>query len=224
MVDENPFKDLEITASHGGKWPFESPIEEALFFGIYQHLAHEFVTVETQRTFRTAVGNFRVDILLTLDGSYRIAIECDGRYFHNELSDQFRDSALLIEESVNEVIRFRGRDIVFHPKDCAAILAELIPLAFSERGRAVCRSVCSEKTRDALEAVAPTRRTVVVCFNSPDDRHLRDTVFVSRNTNDIKNSFAWRERYEFAKQHAGLPVAQIAKLWAILNGNDVVWD
>lgn len=87
----------------------ESPIETQLDNAIRSHL-HGRTSWHRQVSYRTDGGVFRVDFLASIDGR-RVAIECDGKQFHDYRRDLRRDIYLLFSRSVHAVMRFPGGNI-----------------------------------------------------------------------------------------------------------------
>ena len=113
--------------------PYDSPIETIFASCCFNHLRPD-VHVEKQVEVSTGHGHFRIDFVLSV-GDRRIAVECDGKDFHERFRDEFRDAILLGEGHFETVYHFRGCDIVYYPDDCIWLMSELDPHLFSERGR-----------------------------------------------------------------------------------------
>ena len=81
--------------------PTESKIEEE-----FQWWMSKFLAVEghTQVPVSTSRGNFRLDFLF--DG--HVAIELDGKKFHDFNRDAIRDRAILCDTKITEIIRIPG--------------------------------------------------------------------------------------------------------------------
>jgi len=119
-----------------GEWPeppYESPIEATFASCCFKHLRPD-VHIEAQAETSTKHGCFRIDFVLSL-GDKRIAVECDGRDFHEPFRDEFRDAILLGEGHLETIYHFRGCDLVYYPDDCIWLMSALEPQLFSERGR-----------------------------------------------------------------------------------------
>lgn len=113
--------------------PYDSPIEATFAEHCLKHLSPN-VHAEKQVEANTKHGSFRVDFALST-ANRRIAVECDGRDFHEGLRDELRDAILLGEEHFDTVYHFRGCDIVCYPNDCVSLMSLLDSELFSERGR-----------------------------------------------------------------------------------------
>lgn len=112
--------------------PFDSPIEQIFAESCFKYFSHD-VQVDKQVEIRSKHGIFRLDFLIQKD-SKRIAIECDGKDFHDTLKDEIRDSILLGENHCDIVYHFRGSDLVYYPLDCIWLITVLDEYLFNERG------------------------------------------------------------------------------------------
>lgn len=81
--------------------PTESKIEEEFQYWMSKFLA---VDGRAQVPVSTSRGNYRLDFLF--DG--RVAVELDGKRFHDGKRDAIRDEAILRETEIEEIIRIPG--------------------------------------------------------------------------------------------------------------------
>lgn len=128
MLSEEPVAKCE-------EWPeppYDSPIERIFASCCFKHLRPD-VQVEKQVEVSTGHGRFRIDFVLSV-GDRRIAVECDGKDFHESFRDEFRDAILLGEGHFETVYHFRGCDITYWTDDCIWLMSVLDPQLFSERG------------------------------------------------------------------------------------------
>lgn len=112
--------------------PYDSPIEDA-FAKTYAPWAAENVTFTPQVKTETLCGNFILDFLITTSSGYRVAIECDGRDFHESSRDEWRDAMILGSNHTDAIYRLRGEDINFRLDDIMYILSSLEPAIFDAR-------------------------------------------------------------------------------------------
>lgn len=82
----------------------------------------------------TPWGEFRVDFVFDITGE-KVAVECDGKDFHDLVRDEWRDAAILGSGLVNEIVRLRGCDLYYRAEDCLFVLMQWHPRLFSDRGR-----------------------------------------------------------------------------------------
>lgn len=113
--------------------PYESPIEDAFAWHVVKHLDAT-VAFEKQVEVGTTCGGFRIDFVAASAGR-RIAFECDGAEYHNELRDECRDAMILSAGHVDAVYRLAGADLHYRMEDVLAVLVVAEPQLFSSRGR-----------------------------------------------------------------------------------------
>jgi hypothetical protein len=112
--------------------PYNSPIED--FFALcYVKYAAPDIDFIPQFKVNTLCGTFIVDFALIDQSGYRIGVECDGKDFHEESRDEWRDAMILGENHIDAIYRVRGSDIQHHIEDVLFLLAELEPNLFDAR-------------------------------------------------------------------------------------------
>jgi hypothetical protein len=122
----------ELTSSDLPEPPFDSPIETAFADSCFKFLSPN-VHVRKQVEASTTHGIFRLDFLMSVNDK-EIAIECDGKDFHEGLRDELRDAILLGGGNCTTIYHFRGSDLVFYPHDCVWLVSVLDKDLFSQRG------------------------------------------------------------------------------------------
>jgi len=120
------------------QWDFdslktESHIEKIFAWGCLKYL-HNNINLDSQVEVNTKYGLFRIDFVLS-GSNQKVAVECDGRDFHDGFRDEFRDAILLGEGHFETIYHFRGCDITYYVEDCLWLMSILDPNLFSERGR-----------------------------------------------------------------------------------------
>lgn len=110
-----------------------SPIEDKFLYN-YAKYASDEVIIKPQYNVTTLCGLFIIDFVLITSDGYRVGIECDGREFHDESRDEWRDAMILGENHVDSIYRLRGSDINYHIEDVLYLILSLEPTLFSERG------------------------------------------------------------------------------------------
>ena len=104
--------------------PYESVLEER-FANVFLRFARKDVKMETQVTCKTLCGDFRPDFIITEQSGRKIAIECDGKDYHNEHRDEWRDAMLIGDDFVDEIYRIRGVDIKYNLNEILLIMTVL---------------------------------------------------------------------------------------------------
>lgn len=111
---------------------YESPPEEMLGERLRRALAPR-VQFHTQVWVDTAAGPFRLDMLLTLPTGRRIALEVDGREFHDPARDRWRTVFVLCAGRAEVVHRVPASLVYINLVGVLAGLAQAEPKAFDTR-------------------------------------------------------------------------------------------
>jgi hypothetical protein len=113
--------------------PYDSPIEDAFAFNIVKYL-EKGVELIPQYEVITSRGKFILDFILKTPNKEIIAIECDGREYHDFFRDAFRDAFILKENDIDEIIRFTGKYINYYFEACLFFMLKYHPELFSLKG------------------------------------------------------------------------------------------
>jgi very-short-patch-repair endonuclease len=172
----------------------ESPIETVMRDCLLRSLAYHIQIVDQEKV-ETDHVTFFLDFLL-LPG--HIAIECDGKDFHDPIRDEWRDAVMLGEGRIKRMIRFRGCDIHHHPEDCIYLLSKWHPELFDER----------KLHKASVEASDTARTWSGELMGSGYMGTYPTGAFVSVGVFGLEKAprSMWRTRYEFAKRHPGLHI------------------
>lgn len=111
--------------------PYDSPIEDTFAYHYVKYASDE-VNMNPQLKVTTLCGRFIIDFVL-FTSDQRIGIECDGREFHDESRDEWRDAMILGEGHIDAIYRLRGRDLTYYIEDILYLMAVLEPCLFSSR-------------------------------------------------------------------------------------------
>lgn len=121
-------------------------MEDAFAYAATKYLGDD-VLLETQVAVSTICGRFISDFVVSSPAAGRIGIECDGRDYHDEHRDEWRDAAILGGKHVDSMYRLRGSDITYHLDDVLYILCQLEPGLFSTRGLMNLRALASDEAK-----------------------------------------------------------------------------
>src|SRR5262245_53638160 len=124
---------------------FESPPERLFHDQLRKRMPAESELL-CQFDVRTLCGAFRLDFLAAVQNR-RIGIEIDGKEFHDQHRDAWRDAMILGDRQADEIIRFRGCDLHYHLDDCFYLLSKIQPLLFTERHARVIERLASDKAK-----------------------------------------------------------------------------
>lgn len=114
--------------------PYDSPIEDD-FMKCFSKYSGESARLFVQHEVSTLCGNFILDFCLQTDCGRTVAVECDGKEFHDESRDEWRDGMILGEVHVDVIYRFTGADIVRRIEDVMYFFVRMEPKLFGERAR-----------------------------------------------------------------------------------------
>lgn len=128
------------------KGHYDSPPEEMLGERVGAAVAPG-VTYSTQAAVSTAAGTFRLDMLLASDKGRRVAIEVDGREFHDPRRDHWRTVFIIGAGQVDVIYRVPARAVYSNLVGVLAGLAAIEPGMF--------RSEETERWRIATERHSP---------------------------------------------------------------------
>jgi hypothetical protein len=128
---------------------FKSPIEDR-FEERFLQFVFESIVVNRQHRISTICGEYRLDFLVRHQRS-NIAIECDGREFHDQEYDFWRDALILSTKEVDDIVRLTGHQITFYLDASLYQLARWFPWLFGERNVIVLEQLCLENFREIDE-------------------------------------------------------------------------
>ena len=189
--------------------PYDSPIETVFADSCFKFLSPT-VCVEKQVEVSTTHGVFRLDFLMSANGR-NIAIECDGKDFHEGLRDELRDAILLGEGKCDTIYHFRGCDLVYYRYDCVWLMSILDKDLFIQRGHI---QLCQ------LRCLTPDLRYEDIEKNESFHFHIgspsRFFWAIRRSTQLVNNNptlnYHWKHLYKFACEH---PCANLDELLEI---------
>lgn len=143
---EQTFNQLHLLATHTPMTPIEMQLAEAL----HRHG----LAARPQVRFGRYVIDFMVE-----EGSRRLAIEADGRAFHDIARDAARD-AELTTMGIDQVVRFSGSEIFRSADTCARKVKALLSGGPAIRNGHLRRFDLDESQRTAVQHVAGAARVL----------------------------------------------------------------
>jgi hypothetical protein len=127
--------------------PYDSPIEDTFAKFAAKYLSQD-VTMNTQVEITTICGQFRLDFVVISPNGKRTAFECDGKEFHEESRDEWRDAMILGSNSIDEIYRISGKEITYRIEDVFYALSLWSPWLFDDRQKYnLCRIATEEVTK-----------------------------------------------------------------------------
>lgn len=124
--------------------PYESPLEDLFALNLDKYLA-EGVSISKQIEVESFCGVFRLDFVASASGQRSVAFECDGKEYHDESRDEWRDALVLGATNLGAIYRFQGPALFHHMEDCLYLLAQWERHLFSDRGHANLARLASPK-------------------------------------------------------------------------------
>jgi very-short-patch-repair endonuclease len=107
---------------------------------------------ETGLVVQCPIGRFRADfaVVRRIRGTVRlVAVECDGRAYHDKARDALRDAELGGDERVVKIVRLPGTLIQVDPREAAFLVVEAAIRAFGVVERWGPREETDGQSRDA---------------------------------------------------------------------------
>lgn len=194
----------------------DSPLERQFARDLVPYL-HPDTELETQVSVDTMCGRFRLD-LVAHHGSSKVAFECDGKEYHDEGRDEWRDAMILGANAVDVIYRFRGRDLTYYVEDCLFLASQWEPDIFGPTGCLKLRNLASQQALNYVEHCTGDSHTfhlvsyatyTALDYLSP--RHI----FVVRNSVHVPsgvNPF-WKALFQFAEERHGGNLDDLIKQW-----------
>ncbi len=127
--------------------PYESPIEEMFAWSLGKYIKPD-TSLFKQVEVSTICGKFRLDFVAATSSGYKVAYECDGADFHDEVRDEWRDAMILGAGHVDAIVRLRGKDIFHRVNDLLYVTSCWDPQIYSERGSTNLRRLASSNALD----------------------------------------------------------------------------
>lgn len=129
--------------------PYDSPLEDDFAYHITKYLEPT-ISLIPQHEVKTICGTFRLDFMAEAAG-VKIGFECDGKDFHDESRDEWRDAMILGSKKVDAIYRMRGSDLYYHIDDILYFISKWNPEIFSQRGLLNLQALASDAVRTNSE-------------------------------------------------------------------------
>lgn len=185
--------------------PYDSPIED-LFAYHFVKYASESAALTPQVEVETLCGRFFLDFVLSGSDGSRIAVECDGKEFHDFSRDEWRDAMILGERHVDAIYRLRGADIVHNIVCALYVMSRLDPSLFSDRGLINLNTLAPRTLRDAEIA----QDASIIDFSEQNDGELaRLWLYVRRSCVPNGERRFWQTAYKHALSVGGGKLDQV---------------
>jgi hypothetical protein len=179
--------------------PYDSPIED-MFVRHYERYAVSSAELVPQKEIKTICGNFILDFRIQDETGYRVGIECDGKEFHEESRDEWRDAMILGGDHVDVIYRLRGSDINFYIEDVLYLLSVLEPQLFKERATVDLDVLASPEVKQLQKNRG--RDHYFFEYRNGDDKGLFRLEARRRKVPDGERRF-WQAAYRYAQEIGG---------------------
>jgi len=193
----------------------ESPLEELFAQNIEKYLSPN-AEIYPQFPVKTLLGNFRLDFVVEVMGK-KVGFECDGKEFHDDYRDEWRDGMILEAGGVDIIYRFRGKDIFSFLEDCIYVVFENDPWLFSDRYPHFFEKLVHRSTIEHF--------SVKKEYGSQGEDDIINVVFVDdngktnagmflhtiRRSNDFDGH--WRSLARFASPHGGKTLDEVINIY-----------
>lgn len=191
--------------------PYDSPIEN-LFAFHFCHYARDDIEMIPQYAVETICGRFVLDFLLIDKSGYKVGVECDGRDFHNEYRDEWRDAMILGDNHLQAIYRLRGCDITYSIEDILYIMNELEPEYFNDRAKSNLSVLVSDKVQKIKFSTTEDH----YFYHTLTDDGLMKAFDLRVRRNDAENSERkfWISAYNFAQKLGGGSLDDVMKCYA----------
>jgi hypothetical protein len=181
------------------KPPYDSPIED-MFVRQYEKYAAPSAELVPQQEVKTICGNFILDFRIQDEAGYRVGIECDGKKFHEESRDEWRDAMILGDDQVDVIYRLRGSDIKFYIEDVLYLLSVLEPQLFKERAAANLEVLASPEVKQLRKDLG--RDHYFFEYRNGDDKGFFRLEARRRIVPAGQRRF-WQAAYRYAQKNGG---------------------
>lgn len=146
-----------------------------------------------------------------------MGFECDGKEFHDEYRDEWRDGMILAEAAVDTIYRFRGKDLFSFLEDCVYAIFQNDPWLFNDRYPHFCERLATASTIEhfvmkkdyGAQGEDDVINLVLVDENGKvNDRMMLHTIRRSRDGHGH-----WKSLAKFAFLHEGKSLDEVIAIY-----------
>jgi very-short-patch-repair endonuclease len=179
----------------------ESPIECDFAYMLCKILKPGII-IESQVGFSTRLGDFRGDFVLETS-NLKVLIELDGKEYHKDTKDNWRDSFILGKKKVDLIIRFKRKDIVYNLIECCFILNQQLPDFFTERSKTNLINQLEPKNISEIQAKIKDEKKKymdIYCFSLTyfDEKEIDCQSILEMHYKSVKEGY-WLKYYNYAR-------------------------
>lgn len=181
--------------------PYKSPIEDTFAKNVEKYLSQD-VDLTTQVEIETICGRFRMDFIAVSPDGKTTGFECDGKTFHEEGRDEWRDAMILGTGKVDEIYRIEGKYITYQIEDVFYVISKWSPWLFDERRKYILGLIASEAVTD--RDVLPEESLFSIHYFDQVTNELQQLRIVKRHNNiPVGKRQFWQAAFRFAQQAGG---------------------
>lgn len=197
MKREKQTMNIEQTGDH----LYDSPIEDIFAWHCRKYLRDD-IEFDSQVEIDTKHGKFFIDFVISTK-DYKLAVECDGKDFHEGHRDEIRDAIILGEGHLDTIYRFRGSDLTYSPTECVWLMSVIDPIIFSRRGIVQLEHLNRLKVTVGNDLAEKELIFGEVYDDYDDERHRFSAYRTSACANPGRN-YHWKALYKFACENSNL--------------------
>ena len=199
MIDKE--ENIEQSSDH----PYDSPIEDAFAWECQKYLRND-ICFESQVEIITKHGKFRVDFVLSTN-DYKVAVECDGKDFHDAHRDEIRDAIILGEGHLGIIYHFRGCDLTWATTECVWLMSVIDPIIFSRRG--IIQLEYLNRLKIIMDDDLVNRELISGDVELNDDERYRFRAYRTTARTNPNLNYHWKALYKFACNNPGLTLDEL---------------
>lgn len=191
--------------------PYDSPIEDAFAWQATKYLSPK-VTLSTQVEVPTICGLFRLDFVAEGANGRRTGFECDGKEFHNERRDEWRDAMILGCSDIHEIYRIPGKEITYRIEDVFYAISVWSPWLSDDRQKHNLIRLARNKVVNQKIKEVQTRFSVNYL---DEDTDILNSFFIEKrhkNIPDGRRQF-WQSAFQFAQSVGGGNLDEVMSLY-----------
>ncbi len=181
--------------------PYDSPIEEAFAQSAIRYLSPE-VKLKKQVEVPTICGQFRLDFVAIDSNGNKTGFECDGKEFHEESRDEWRDAMILGSSDIDEIYRISGKEITYRIEDVFYAISIWSPGLFDDRQKYNLSRIASEEI--CKRSIKPEDTVFTVNQVDVESSQLNQFRVEKRHKNipEGKRQF-WQAAFRYAENLGG---------------------
>lgn len=200
--------------------PYDSPLEDDFAYNIFKYFDKS-VEIIPQFEVKTICGTFRIDFVART-GSGLIGFECDGKDFHDQSRDEWRDAMIMGTKTIASIYRLRGADIYYRIEDILYIVSLWNPELFDSRSIINLEILASDEAKN-LKVEIPKSIVLINYTEEEQDSYYssRPPQYLCMERRHIQSPTNrrqfWEAAYAFALEIGGGKLGEVINLYRTKN-------